>query len=198
MKDYRIDIAVKNNRILSRIKDAGYESVSDFCRACGLQNKVVGLFINMKKSPLSTQTGTWRKAVEVMALALSCCPEDLFNEQQAGSPLATNRRQREINADQLFALMHKPETDLLKLTLDDQAAKATLASLEYLTDSEKNVIELRFGLNGNDEHTLEEIAEIKCLSRQRIRDIESQALRKLRHRGSGLRSFVSEDNYRYA
>lgn len=141
MKDYRIDIAVKNNRILSRIKDAGYESVSDFCRACGLQNKVVGLFINMKKSPLSTQTGTWRKAVEVMALALSCCPEDLFNEQQAGSP---------------------------------------------------------FGLNGNDEHTLEEIAEIKCLSRQRIRDIESQALRKLRHRGSGLRSFVSEDNYRYA
>lgn len=53
--------------------------------------------------------------------------------------------------------------------------------LDTLIEREKNILILRFGLHGETERTLEEIGEIYCLTRERIRQIESKALRKLRH-----------------
>ena len=50
-----------------------------------------------------------------------------------------------------------------------------------LKDREKNVIILRFGLDGNEPRTLEEVGNIYNLTRERIRQIEAKALRKLRH-----------------
>jgi RNA polymerase primary sigma factor len=49
-----------------------------------------------------------------------------------------------------------------------------------LTEREKKVIELRFGLNGEKENTFEEIARMFGLSRERIRQIEAKAIRKIR------------------
>lgn len=53
--------------------------------------------------------------------------------------------------------------------------------LDTLIEREKNILIWRFGLHGEIERTLEEIGEIYCLTRERIRQIESKALRKLRH-----------------
>jgi RNA polymerase sigma factor (sigma-70 family) len=52
--------------------------------------------------------------------------------------------------------------------------------LESLKDKEKNIIILRFGLNGNNPHTLQEISNIMNLTRERIRQIEQNALNKLK------------------
>ncbi|NPB07542.1 MAG: RNA polymerase sigma factor RpoD/SigA [Aquificae bacterium] len=52
--------------------------------------------------------------------------------------------------------------------------------LSKLTDKERKVIELRFGLKGNEPKTLREIGEILGLSRERVRQLETRALRKLR------------------
>ena len=66
--------------------------------------------------------------------------------------------------------------------------------LETLTPREKNIIELRFGLIDGKARTLEEIAQIYHLTRERIRQIEAKALRKLRNpsRANKLKDFLPE------
>jgi len=70
-----------------------------------------------------------------------------------------------------------PETEVLKK--DD--AKIIMSVLNTLTPKEKEVIVLRFGLDGNTVHTLEEVGEHFHVTKERIRQIEETALRKLRH-----------------
>ena len=54
--------------------------------------------------------------------------------------------------------------------------------LNLLTERERNVLEMRFGLMDGCAHTLEEIGCLYNITRERIRQIEAKALRKLRHR----------------
>ena len=53
--------------------------------------------------------------------------------------------------------------------------------LTHLTDQERHVLELRFGLEGEERHTLAEIGRMLDVSRERVRQVELKALRKLRH-----------------
>ena len=64
--------------------------------------------------------------------------------------------------------------------------------LENLTVREKKVLQLRFGLEDGRPRTLEEVGQEFGVTRERIRQIEAKALRKLRHpsRSERLRSFL--------
>jgi len=64
--------------------------------------------------------------------------------------------------------------------------------LETLTQREEEVLRLRFGLDDGRDRTLQEIGEKFCVSRERIRQIEAKALRKLRHpsRSKKLRDYL--------
>ncbi|MBI5964060.1 MAG: sigma-70 family RNA polymerase sigma factor [Chloroflexi bacterium] len=65
-------------------------------------------------------------------------------------------------------------------------------ALEALSERERDVLELRFGLRDGKEHTLEEVSRYFNVTRERIRQIEAKALRKLRHpaRGHELRDYL--------
>ena len=65
--------------------------------------------------------------------------------------------------------------------------------LGFLTDRERSVIEMRFGLSDGKDHTLEEVGRQFGVTRERIRQIEAKALRKLRHpsRSKALRDYLS-------
>ena len=67
------------------------------------------------------------------------------------------------------------------------------AALESLTDRERQVIQLRFGLIDGRARTLEEVGKEFNVTRERIRQIEAKALRKLRHpsRSKKLRDFLN-------
>ncbi len=67
--------------------------------------------------------------------------------------------------------------------------------LAGLTPREAKVLRMRFGIDMNTDHTLEEVGKQFDVTRERIRQIEAKALRKLRHpsRSDQLRSFLSED-----
>ncbi|MFQ5434371.1 MAG: RNA polymerase sigma factor RpoD [Anaerolineae bacterium] len=65
--------------------------------------------------------------------------------------------------------------------------------LGFLSDREREVLEMRFGLNDGKDHTLEEVGKSFGVTRERIRQIEAKALRKLRHpsRSKSLRDYLS-------
>lgn len=78
-------------------------------------------------------------------------------------------------------------------------SEATRGVLSSLTGRESKVLRMRFGIDMNTDHTLEEVGKQFDVTRERIRQIEAKALRKLRHpsRSDMLRSFVdiTEDDF---
>jgi RNA polymerase primary sigma factor len=67
-------------------------------------------------------------------------------------------------------------------------------ALASLTDRERDVLELRFGLRDGKEHTLEEVSRFFDVTRERVRQIEAKALRKLRHpsKSRELRDYLGD------
>ncbi len=90
------------------------------------------------------------------------------------------------------------EDSTLELPLDSATAEslriATNEVLEGLTPREAKVLRMRFGIDMNTDHTLEEVGKQFDVTRERIRQIEAKALRKLRHpsRSETLRSFLDD------
>lgn len=81
-----------------------------------------------------------------------------------------------------------PAEAVVNLNLKEQTA----AVLQSLTPREEQVIRLRFGIGDGNEHTLEEVGQRFSVTRERIRQIEAKALRKLRHpsRSRKLKAFL--------
>ena len=81
-----------------------------------------------------------------------------------------------------------PAEAVININLKEQ----TESVLKTLTPREEKVIKMRFGLDDGSEHTLEEVGQSFAVTRERIRQIEAKALRKLRHpsRSRRLRAFL--------
>jgi len=81
-----------------------------------------------------------------------------------------------------------PSDAAISISLQEQTASL----LKTLTPREEKVIKMRFGLDDGSEHTLEEVGQSFAVTRERIRQIEAKALRKLRHpsRSRKLRAFL--------
>ncbi len=81
-----------------------------------------------------------------------------------------------------------PAEAVINLNLKEQTA----AVLQTLTPREEQVIRMRFGIGDGSEHTLEEVGQRFSVTRERIRQIEAKALRKLRHpsRSRKLKAFL--------
>ena len=84
-----------------------------------------------------------------------------------------------------------PAEAVINLNLKEQTASV----LQSLTPREEQVIRMRFGIGDGSEHTLEEVGQRFSVTRERIRQIEAKALRKLRHpsRSRKLKAFLEEN-----
>ena len=94
-------------------------------------------------------------------------------------PVRVNRAAKSVGAERTF------ETNLS----DREALREALENLSY---RERRVLELRYGLGGEHPRTLDEVGRTFNVTRERIRQIEAKALRKLKHpsRSRKLRSFL--------
>ncbi|MCX6104343.1 MAG: RNA polymerase sigma factor RpoD [Proteobacteria bacterium] len=83
---------------------------------------------------------------------------------------------------------HSPSESVINHNLSEQTTKA----LATLTPREEKVLRMRFGIGEKSDHTLEEVGQNFDVTRERIRQIEAKALRKLRHpsRSKKLRAFI--------
>ena len=84
-----------------------------------------------------------------------------------------------------------PADAVINMNLRSRTAQV----LKSLTPREEQIIKMRFGLNDGSERTLEEVGQSFAVTRERIRQIEAKALRKLRHpsRSRQLRAFTDSD-----
>ncbi|HEX4769339.1 MAG TPA: RNA polymerase sigma factor RpoD [Bryobacteraceae bacterium] len=84
--------------------------------------------------------------------------------------------------------MVSPSDAVINLNLREQTAEV----LKTLSPREEKIVKMRFGLQDGSEHTLEEVGQNFAVTRERIRQIEAKALRKLRHpsRSHRLRNFL--------
>ncbi|BDC47750.1 RNA polymerase sigma factor RpoD [Bryobacterales bacterium F-183] len=87
--------------------------------------------------------------------------------------------------------MLSPSESVINLNLREQTAEV----LKTLSPREEKIVKMRFGLQDGSEHTLEEVGQHFAVTRERIRQIEAKALRKLRHpsRSHRLRAFMEQD-----
>ena len=194
MKDFRIEVKVRNNRIYSRIMKR-WGSIPLFAMCTGLTYASLAQYIGFKLNPISdprfrytsnfyTMIGRlpWKNSAVKIAETLGCDVVDLWPDEYF----------RQVRNNQYFFEANKE--DMLDLPLVDRklltAGSSVLEGfdteninlvLRTLSDRQRRVIELRFGLNGNKPHSLAEVGELEGVGRERIRQLEKRALMLLRH-----------------
>ena len=182
-KDYRVEVRVKNNWLMRKIEEAGYESVADFARKNKLNLTSVHGFINFKFSPLN-QKGKWRVAFIDVSNALKCMPEDICPPQHLKEALKKNKSSFEADvadvAGYLTGNADTAQTAIDHITKSESERKVAEAMCD-LSPKEERILRLRYGFDGPEEETYQQVGDRFDVSKERIRQIEARALRRLKH-----------------
>ena len=189
MKDYLVTITVKNNVLLQAMRDNGIFTATELSRQSGVNQQVIGCYLNLKATP-TYENGIFKSTVIKISKTLKRLPEDLFPPQHLMKKLDKNKVSVELDLIDVENIIEYKNPDEL---LEFKEMKSAIAlSLSMLSEREKSVLEYRTGLNGAEEKTLEECGDIFGITRQRVRQIEGRAYRKLRHptRSNGLQEYI--------
>ena len=180
-KDFRVLVRVKNNLLLEKIEEAGYDSISEFSRACGVAQTTVGHFVNMQKSPINSHNGEYSQAFMKIVDFLKCMPEDVFPEKLMDKKIKGYKKEFKIDADDLVSSLRSLTIEPEKKMIMDQAEQNFKTLLkEKISSREYEILKMRFGLDGSEKYTLEEVGEKFNLSGERVRSIEAGAMRKFK------------------
>jgi len=181
--EYLVKVTIRNNLILRQMKRLGIKSQMELARLAGLTPTTVGLLIGMKKRPLHALTGEWLDSAFALSAALHMEPEELWTEKQRDMALASNSREVSMSED---AVMQLASGDRLEYNVI--ASKLVADALKALSPREQDIIQARFF----DGETFEEIGDRQGVGKERIRQLEAKALRKLKHpsRSGPLRQLI--------
>ncbi|MHC4158881.1 MAG: sigma-70 family RNA polymerase sigma factor [Planctomycetota bacterium] len=175
--DYSVTVTVKNNYLLTAMREAGYETSAALSRATGVHQITISKFLNLKLTPYSSK-GV-RKGIAKISEHLKKLPEDLFPPKHIEDPLKTNKQTITLYQDQIKSIAGSQDyPQMIEFKESADSIKQTIAKLRQ---REQLVINKRFGLNGERECTLEEMAKELNVTRERIRQIEKRALLRLRN-----------------
>ena len=184
--EYRIDLKVRNNLILSAIELAGYKNVAQFCKAANLGQTLIGSLINFKTSPIAS-TGDLTPTAQSLCDFLGLLPEELWTKEQLAFVLPTNKSHFSMNHKEMVLTLARHTGELLEAPAPDAGLeeedrhRVVAEMLDSLTPREAKVLRLRFGIDTQSELTLEEVSAKFDVCRERIRQIETKAIRKLKH-----------------
>jgi len=185
---YLIKVSIRNNLIIKAIHTAGYKNVSHFCRQNELDKIQITALIALRTPPL-TQDGEFRVVAKALMESLCALPTELWTSEQLTMTLKRNTSSKEVDLDAMLSVLGMNAEEALQLIqpaspdeeLEEKQIVETVDELlETLGHQEAKVLRMRFGF-GCEEHTLEEIGRKLDVTRERIRQIEASALRKMRH-----------------
>lgn len=179
MADYVMQIKVRNGPLLRAMRASGYETAAEFSRASGVDQRSIGDYLNLKTAPMR-KNGKWSAPVIRMSECLRCLPEDLFPPQHINAPLAKNSAEIEASIEDVAAYLEAPRMPD-QLLIQSESLGKMWAAIDSLSERDRRVLIARWGLDGGDPETLDVVAERQGVTRERIRQIESRAIRTLRH-----------------
>ena len=177
-----VEIRIRNN-VLKRQRVASGLTQAQLAQAIGLTAGCsVGQLETLQVHPKGRGRKNWTPTAKKLARYFGVELEILFPLwlYELHTPVAV----KEMNAEAMYRLLSEPPTPQ---TLPDEAVQqienmdTVKKVLATLTPREERVLRLRYGIGNEPEHSLEEVAEQFDQTRERIRQIEAKALRKLRH-----------------
>ena len=182
-KDYRIEIKIRNNRLLTKMEEMGYPSVAKLADEIGINRTIIYRITSMKSAALDGE-GYYKPEAIKIAEFLKCTPQDIYPPAQMRGTMKENKAQITANANEvdsltssLRTLAFSPERKMIL----DEAKQALKTAMMTLTPKEQRILDLRYGLTYGEEKTLDEVGAMFGVSRERIRQQEKKALRKMRH-----------------
>ena len=176
MKDYRIKITIRNERLLSAIERKGFKSVSSFCRSYGLRIYSILDVINGSKPPINKNKELLSGVKELLDL-LELSVEQAFTPRQLGG-FRKHSFEVKVEEKQLKKLVDPVKNhEMLMMEKDTSLTLNTM--LSELTPREEKIVRMIHGVGMKSDHTFEEVGLHFSVTRERIRQIYLRALRKL-------------------
>lgn len=179
IKDYRVKITIRNDKILSKMESLGYESVRSFCEKVHLPYQQVTEIINGKLRPL-TMRGSIKPLVQNVLDLLQMNPEEAFTDRQLQG-FSKSAFTFKLEEEEMKKLVDPVQNQERKVIETDVQQKIAEAMEKRLTGREMRILNLRYGLKGGADLTFEEIGLRFNITRERVRQIIARAERKLKH-----------------
>jgi RNA polymerase sigma factor (sigma-70 family) len=201
MDEYNVKVTVRNNLILQAIRDFGYTNLNNFAKATGVSITSLYSLVNLMEPPIGVK-GEFIKSAKDLMEVLGACPSELWTDEQLTLRLDSNRTERVMSKEALQVTLQSSARSLIGLDYPEQEmveedmARITKDKLDSLTPREAKILRLRFGFDGGEGRTLEEVGKIFGISRTQIMHIEQRALRHMRHpsRSDDLKQFIDYDD----
>jgi RNA polymerase primary sigma factor len=133
-------------------------------------------------------------SVQELSVALSWTPQEVEELQAAVQPIMRLQQPLADDGGMLADMLEDEQAAQPEEALAEEQLQRCLADcLASLTEREAFILRLRYGLESEHPHTLQEIADLLGLSRERVRQLERQAFEKLRqpHRSAMLADFAA-------
>ncbi|MEM6253710.1 MAG: RpoD/SigA family RNA polymerase sigma factor [Cyanobacteria bacterium P01_D01_bin.156] len=159
-------------------------TIANDARTIRLPIHIVEKLNKLKKTQRELRKQLNRAPTEAeLAAELDLTPEQLRNLQQVRrKSLSLNHRVGKGEDTELMELLEDGNTLSPESRMNESMMRQEISDVltEVLTEREKDIISLRYGLTTGEPHTLEEVGGIFNLSRERVRQIQTKAMRKLR------------------
>jgi RNA polymerase sigma factor (RpoD-like family) len=159
-------------------------TIANDARTIRLPIHIVEKLNKLKKAHRDLRKELNRNPTEAeLAEALEITPEQLRNLQQVRRrSLSLNHRVGKGEDTELMELLEDSSTQSPEAQMSETMMRQEIYSVlgDVLTEREKDIISLRYGLTTGEPHTLEEVGGLFNLSRERVRQIQTKAMRKLR------------------
>ena len=159
-------------------------TIANDARTIRLPIHIVEKLNKLKKAHRDLRRDLQRNPTEQeLAIALDVTVDQLRSLQQVRRrSLSLNHRVGKGEDTELMELLEDSKTQTPESKISETMMRQEITSVltEVLTEREKDIITLRYGLTTGETHTLEEVGGIFNLSRERVRQIQTKAMRKLR------------------
>jgi RNA polymerase sigma factor (RpoD-like family) len=159
-------------------------TIANDARTIRLPIHIVEKLNKLKKAHRELRKELNRNPTDVeLAASLDMTPDQLRNLQQVRRrSLSLNHRVGKGEDTELMELLEDNSTQSPEAQMNENMMRQEIYSVlgEVLTERERDIIALRYGLTTGETHTLEEVGGMFNLSRERVRQIQTKAMRKLR------------------
>lgn len=174
-KDYKLDVKVRNNKLLYFMRAKGIDTAAQLSNATGISQSGIGKILNLKK-PLYDLNGNVHLHYRQLADFFNVLPDMLVPKSHRYTGLTNNKVSMDVSFENIQTLL--TDTRQSKRIVDTLIQLETHNILDTLSDRERMVIVHRWGLEGHI-LTYDKIGSLLGVSKDRVRQIEYKTRYKI-------------------